>query len=77
MLDQLGYEAIRAATAKAALGALATGRKVDIVCSDVMMPGDLNGVELAREVRTRRGDLPVLLTSGYPRLPSETPRPWA
>ena len=30
-----------------------------------MMPGGMNGVDLAREVRRRRPDLPVLLTSGY------------
>ena len=65
MLDQLGYEVTRAASAVAALGALANGRAVDLVRSDVMMPGGMNGVELAREIRRRRADLPVLLTSGY------------
>jgi CheY-like chemotaxis protein len=30
-----------------------------------MMPGGMNGVELAREIRKRRGELPILLTSGY------------
>lgn len=65
MLDQLGYEVTRAATAAAALGALANGRRVDIVFSDVMMPGGMNGVDLAREMRRRRADLPVVLTSGY------------
>jgi CheY-like chemotaxis protein len=30
-----------------------------------MMPGGMNGIELARELRRRRPDLPVLLTSGY------------
>ena len=65
MLDELGYQVIRAGSAVAALGALANGRKVDIVFSDIMMPGGMNGVELAREIRARRGDLPVLLTSGY------------
>jgi DNA-binding LytR/AlgR family response regulator len=30
-----------------------------------MMPGGMNGVELAREIRRRRSDIPVLLTSGY------------
>jgi CheY-like chemotaxis protein len=33
--------------------------------SDIMMPGGMNGVELAREVRKRKPDLPILLTSGY------------
>jgi CheY-like chemotaxis protein len=65
MLDRLGYEVIRAASAAAALGALANGRAIDILFSDIMMPGGMDGVELAREVRARRQDLPILLTSGY------------
>ncbi|MGY3343050.1 MULTISPECIES: response regulator [unclassified Bradyrhizobium] len=65
MLGQLGYEVTRAASGAAALGALADGRAVDLVFSDIMMPGGMNGIELAREIRKRRGDMPVLLTSGY------------
>ena len=65
MLDQLGYEVARAASATAALGALANGRRIDIVFSDIMMPGGMNGVDLLREIRRRRPDLPVVLTSGY------------
>ncbi len=65
MLQQLGYESVRVASAEAALGALANGRPIDIVFSDVMMPGAMNGIALAREVRRRRPELSVLLTSGY------------
>lgn len=65
MLEELGYEVVRTANGVAALGALANGRKIDLVFSDVMMPGGMNGVELAREIRARRHNLPVLLTSGY------------
>jgi signal transduction histidine kinase/ActR/RegA family two-component response regulator len=65
MLSQLGYEVTRAASASAALGALADGRPIDLVFSDIMMPGGMNGVELAREIKRRRSDMPVLLTSGY------------
>ncbi|WP_336491942.1 ATP-binding protein [Methylobacterium nigriterrae] len=65
MLGQLGYEVVRVASARAALGALANGRVVDVVVSDIMMPGGMNGVDLARELRRRRAELPVLLTSGY------------
>jgi signal transduction histidine kinase/ActR/RegA family two-component response regulator len=65
MINQLGYDATRVASAEAALGALADRRSVDIVFSDVMMPGRMNGVELAQEIRRRRPNLPVLLTSGY------------
>ena len=65
MIHQLGYDTTRVASAEAALGALADRRSVDIVFSDVMMPGSMNGVELAQEIRRRRPNLPVLLTSGY------------
>jgi signal transduction histidine kinase/CheY-like chemotaxis protein len=65
MLGQLGYEVTRVASASAALGALANGRRIDVIFSDIMMPGEMDGVELGREVRERGGDIPVLLTSGY------------
>ena len=65
MLEHLGYEVTSTASAAAALGALANGRGIDIVFSDVMMPGGMNGLELAREIRTRNFEVPVLLTSGY------------
>jgi signal transduction histidine kinase/ActR/RegA family two-component response regulator len=65
MLDQLGYAVTRASSAAAALGALANGRRIDVVFSDIMMPGGMNGVDLAREVRARRPGTPVILTSGY------------
>jgi CheY-like chemotaxis protein len=65
MLEQLGYEVLRTASASAALGALANSRPIDLVFSDIMMPGDMDGLGLARELRHRRPDLPVLLTSGY------------
>lgn len=65
MLAELGYEVTRAVSAAAALGALANGRNVDLVFSDVMMPGGMNGLELSREIHRRRPTLPVLLTSGY------------
>jgi CheY-like chemotaxis protein len=65
MICQLGYDATRVASADAALGALADHRSVDIVFSDIMMPGRMNGMELAQEIHRRRPHLPVLLTSGY------------
>jgi signal transduction histidine kinase/ActR/RegA family two-component response regulator len=65
MINQLGYDTTRVASAEAALGALADRRAVDIVFSDVMMPGRMNGVELAQEIRRRRPNLAILLTSGY------------
>ena len=65
LLASLGYSVIHVASACAALGALANNRQIDLVLSDVMMAGGVNGVQLAREIRARRPDLPVLLTTGY------------
>jgi CheY-like chemotaxis protein len=65
MLRELGYRVTRAASAQGALGALADEREVDLVLSDIMMPGTMNGMELAREVRRRRPGAPILLTTGY------------
>jgi CheY-like chemotaxis protein len=65
MLHELGYEVTRTASAEAALGALANGRRVDVVFSDIMMPGEMDGVDLGREIRARRRNLPVVLSSGF------------
>jgi signal transduction histidine kinase/ActR/RegA family two-component response regulator len=65
MLRELGYRVTRAASAQGALGALADEREIDLVFSDIVMPGTMNGMELAREVRRRRPGAPILLTSGY------------
>jgi len=64
MLQGLGFRARRAASAAAALRLLEEGTAVDLVLSDIVMPG-MSGVELATELRRRRPDLPVILTTGY------------
>jgi signal transduction histidine kinase/ActR/RegA family two-component response regulator len=65
MLGELGYGVTHAASPEAALGALANERRVDLLFSDIMMPGPLDGLDLVHEARRRRPGLPVLLTSGY------------
>jgi len=65
MLRAAGYAVTHVKTAASALDALADGRRVDAVFSDVMMPGGMNGVDLAREIRKRLPHLPVVLTTGY------------
>jgi signal transduction histidine kinase/CheY-like chemotaxis protein len=66
MLTDLGYEVTRLSSAQEALAWLATGRTaVDVLFSDIIMPGGMTGIDLAREVKQRRPDLPILLTTGY------------
>ena len=65
MLTSLGFTVIHAASPAAALGALANERSIDIVFSDIMMPGGVSGLELAREIKRRQPNLPVVLTTGY------------
>ena len=66
LLESLGVTLRRAASADAAVDALARdGAEVDIVFSDVMMPGRMDGIELARWLATHHPRLPVVLTSGY------------
>ena len=65
MLGTLGFGVIHVSSPSAALGALANGRAVDAVFSDIMMPGGTNGVDLAREIRRRQPGVPIVLATGY------------
>jgi two-component system, NtrC family, sensor kinase len=63
--QQLGYRVRSVANAQAALAALRLDGDVDLVFSDILMPGGMNGLDLAREIAERFPDIPVLLTTGY------------
>jgi PAS domain S-box-containing protein len=65
LLTSLGFSVIQVTSAEAALGALANSRDIDLVLSDVMMPGGVSGLQLGREIRRRHPALPILLTTGY------------
>ncbi|HWI27880.1 MAG TPA: ATP-binding protein [Stellaceae bacterium] len=65
MLAEGGYGACWAKDAREALAVLGSGRSFDVVLTDVVMPGRIDGVELARELRRTAPTLAVLLTSGY------------
>jgi nitrogen-specific signal transduction histidine kinase len=67
LLEQLGYRVLYAQSADAALQLLGSGEPVDLVFTDVVMPGDLDGVAPARRVKEEYPDIAVLLTSGYAR----------
>ncbi len=64
-LTELGYTTTLVGNAADALAELTRdARRFDVVFSDVVMPG-ISGIDLAREIRRRYFDLPVVLTSGY------------
>jgi PAS domain S-box-containing protein len=65
LLEQLNYKVVSVDSGRAALDLVESGEPIDLVFSDVMLPGELDGVQLAKALRERRPDLPVLLTSGY------------
>ncbi|MBW8815763.1 MAG: response regulator [Caulobacterales bacterium] len=65
LVESFGYSVAVAHRAQAALDLITAGESIDLLFSDVIMPGGMNGVELAEEVRRRYPRLPVLLTSGY------------
>jgi PAS domain S-box-containing protein len=67
LLEQLNYRTVAVDSARAALDLLASGQRFDLVFTDVMLPGDFDGVQLAEAVRRHHPGLPVLLTSGYAR----------
>jgi CheY-like chemotaxis protein len=64
-LRELGYNVIEADSGPAALVALDRHDRIDLLFTDIVMPGGMTGVELAQEVRQRRPGLRILLTSGY------------
>jgi signal transduction histidine kinase len=64
-LSGLGYQVSTAADAREALEVLKGGEPFDLLFTDVMMPGGVGGIQLARQAREIRPDLKVLLTSGY------------
>jgi len=65
LFQDLGYKVIEATNAGAALSMVDRGEPIALVFTDVIMPGGMNGVELANAITQRRPDVPVLLTSGY------------
>ncbi|CAO3409498.1 Multidomain signal transduction protein including CheB-like methylesterase, CheR-like methyltransferase and BaeS-like histidine kinase [Azospirillum largimobile] len=64
-LEDAGWIVLRAATADEALPILAGGERIDLLFSDVVMPGRLSGIDLCREALALRPGLPVVLTTGY------------
>jgi PAS domain S-box-containing protein len=64
MVEQLGYRTIIAENARAALDRLVKERAA-LVITDIVMAGEMNGVELARTLRERDPHMPIVIVTGY------------
>ncbi len=64
LLEQLGYTVRRVPDAEAALREIEHDG-IDLVFSDIVMPGKMDGLSLARRLRELRPELPILLATGY------------
>ena len=65
VLEEFGYRVLRADEGRGALDILDREGSIDLLFTDLIMPGAMNGVLLAREARKRRPRIKVLLTTGY------------
>ncbi|HEX6661031.1 MAG TPA: PAS domain S-box protein [Sphingomicrobium sp.] len=65
MMAELGFDATVTHSGKEALQRLSGEQRPTIVFTDIVMPGGISGIELARKVRSRYPELPILLTTGY------------
>ena len=75
MLDAAGYAVISAPSGERALELLDGDDRIDLLFTDVIMPGGMNGLQLAERVRERRPETPILITTGYmEELPSPNAR---
>ncbi|OWY10496.1 hypothetical protein B6V74_00215 [Thioclava sp. F42-5] len=64
-LENLGFDVIEANAAATALGLLDAGLVIDVLVTDIDMPGDMNGLALAREVRRRCASCRIIVMSGH------------
>lgn len=64
-LESLGYNVVQAHDGQSALDVLHTDQKIDLLLSDVVLPGGLRGPEVAQKARMTKPDLSVLFMSGY------------
>jgi CheY-like chemotaxis protein len=65
ILSDLGYRVLKARDAQSALVVIESGAKIDLLFTDVVMPGVLRSTELAKKVRDRFPKVAILFTSGY------------
>lgn len=65
MLSSLGYKVLKAVDGQSALSILRSGIRINLLFTDVVMPGPIRSLDLAREAKAILPDIAVLFTSGY------------
>ena len=65
MLSELGYGVLRAKDADGALVIVDSGAEIDLLFTDIVMPGALQAIELARKAQQKIPGIAVLFTTGY------------
>jgi PAS domain S-box-containing protein len=74
MLEMAGYRVLEASSGETALALMEKNPGIDLLFSDVIMPGGMNGLQLMERARAKHPGLPVLLTTGYmDELPGQQP----
>lgn len=65
MLTEIGFNVTRVSRGRQALDLLSGDRDFDLIFSDIMMPGGMDGIQLVEEIKLHHGSIPILLTSGH------------
>jgi len=73
LLEQLGYRTTAVENAREALELLELQWSVSLVLTDVVIPGDYDGLILAREIRARFPEVPIVLATGFAKLFDSAP----
>jgi CheY-like chemotaxis protein len=71
LLEEAGFDTLQAGTADEAIGLLETRSDIEVVFTDINMPGSMDGIALAHAVRRRWPVVGLLLTSGYVQVRNE------
>ena len=73
LLEQLGYRTTAVEDAREALEALKSQRSVSLVLTDIVIAGEYDGLMLARKIRARFPEIPIVLATGYAKLFDDAP----
>jgi signal transduction histidine kinase/CheY-like chemotaxis protein len=74
MLKSLGYQTLGASSGKQALELFQNDLQIDLVLTDIIMPGHLDGFQLSEKLKSIRPDIPIVYMSGYAQSGDDQPR---